>query len=174
MGVQDLSRYALLPLCVVRSPCRFDIMSSKPTQEEILLKLSPPPFNQSKAVPKDAVHEMQPKWNRSESPGAETRNPVPEHNTALSQTAGVLGHGSRTGPGKFLTQNQTGSGTAAHFQDEPENAPATVPGYGGHIAGKNAGNTFGGTYETANQHAKEHLSTTSQITKYGPGATQQH
>mmetsp|Transcript_51499 Transcript_51499/g.105803 ORF Transcript_51499/g.105803 Transcript_51499/m.105803 type:complete len:159 (+) Transcript_51499:81-557(+) len=148
----------------------------KMTQAEMLIKLSPAPFNQSKAVPPDAEVQHSPgeRWWRSDSPDREGCPDGVTKNQSLneSMTRGVLGHGQRTGPGNFQTSSSLGSGTAAHFVEEE--APPTISGYGGHVAGKNAGNCIGGTYSKANEEAIEHLSKTSQVTRYGPGATQQN
>jgi len=143
----------------------------KMTQAELLAQLSPPPFNQSKAVPADAVVTNSPeeRWWRSDSPRAGEFADQPAGTaSAMTGTKGVLGAGNRSGPGCYATSTQTGSGTAAHFKEE-QGAPGSIAGYGGHIAGKHAGNIIGGTYEKANQDAVEHLQTTSQVLKYPPG-----
>merc|ERR1712137_596030 len=48
-----------------------------------------------------------------------------------SPTRGVLGGGSRTGPGLYATTYQSGPGTAAHFKDETQ--PKNISGYSGFI-----------------------------------------
>mmetsp|Transcript_105041 Transcript_105041/g.226578 ORF Transcript_105041/g.226578 Transcript_105041/m.226578 type:complete len:193 (+) Transcript_105041:3-581(+) len=143
------------------------------SQEELLVKLCEPPFNQSKAVPKDAVIEHTPeaRWWRSDSP-REMGDDHEEDHTAghvdsnMSMTAGVLGHGKRSGPTCYMTAMGAGPNKAAHFVEDPR-APVTIAGYGGHIAGKVAGNCIGGTYEKAYLDAQEHLKTTSQTMRYG-------
>eukprot|EP00429_Kryptoperidinium_foliaceum_P071508 CAMPEP_0176050946 /NCGR_PEP_ID=MMETSP0120_2-20121206/25326_1 /TAXON_ID=160619 /ORGANISM="Kryptoperidinium foliaceum, Strain CCMP 1326" /LENGTH=148 /DNA_ID=CAMNT_0017384385 /DNA_START=84 /DNA_END=530 /DNA_ORIENTATION=+ len=145
--------------------------AQKMTQAELLEQLSPPPFNQSKAVPKDAtlVHSPEERWWRSDSPrGDEFPDGAKPQTGAFTGTQGALGTGQRSGPGKFVTMSQTGSGTAAHFKEDSD-TPHTVPGYGGHIAGKIAGNVIGGTFQRSNEDAVEHLKTTAQATKF-PGA----
>mmetsp|Transcript_44962 Transcript_44962/g.96937 ORF Transcript_44962/g.96937 Transcript_44962/m.96937 type:complete len:156 (+) Transcript_44962:252-719(+) len=140
----------------------------KMTQAELLEQLSPPPFNQRKAVPPEAVLEYSPeeRWWRSDSPRADPYPDVPpESGSGLSATQGVLGAGLRSGPGNFVTTGQTGPISAAHVKEDGT-APRTIPGYGGHIAGKIAGNCIGTTYEKSNQDAIEHLKTTSQVIKY--------
>mmetsp|Transcript_76401 Transcript_76401/g.247404 ORF Transcript_76401/g.247404 Transcript_76401/m.247404 type:complete len:148 (+) Transcript_76401:91-534(+) len=145
-------------------------MAQKLTQEEMLKRLNEEPFNQSKAVPADAVIEHSPeaRWWRSDSPRAgEHPDLPPQHaDPRLSATSGVLGTGQRDGPGNFHTQYQTGSGTAAHYKEE--SATKTISGYSGHIAGKYAGNVIGGTFNKSNDDAVKHLQTTSQASKY-PG-----
>mmetsp|Transcript_80187 Transcript_80187/g.201776 ORF Transcript_80187/g.201776 Transcript_80187/m.201776 type:complete len:152 (-) Transcript_80187:357-812(-) len=143
----------------------------KMSQAELLEQLSPPPFNQSKAVPADATvtHSPEERWWRSDSPRGGEFPEQGKEGGGMSGTQGVLGAGLRSGPGCFVTASQTGSVTAAHFKDD-QGAPATIPGYGGHIAGKHAGNIIGGTYEKSNQDAVEHLKTTSQVLKYPASA----
>jgi len=150
-------------------------MGEKPkklSQEEMLARMSEEPFNQSKAVPANAVIEESPdgRWWRSDSPRAEG-HPDGANTGAdpsLSATRGVLGAGMREGPGNYHTQYQTGSGTAAHFkEDEPSKL---ISGYSGHIPGKYAGNIIGGTFDKTNADAVEHLKTTSQAGRFpGPG-----
>mmetsp|Transcript_7183 Transcript_7183/g.20191 ORF Transcript_7183/g.20191 Transcript_7183/m.20191 type:complete len:151 (+) Transcript_7183:94-546(+) len=139
-------------------------------QAEMLARLSEEPFNQKKCVPPDAKVQVSPeeRWWRSDSPRAGEHPDVPAEgeNPALSATRGVLGAGSREGPGNFQTQYQTGSGTAAHYKEE--NAGRTISGYSGHIAGKYAGNVIGGTFDKSNADANEHLKTTSQASRF-PG-----
>eukprot|EP00933_Yihiella_yeosuensis_P076520 TRINITY_DN86328_c0_g1_i1.p1 TRINITY_DN86328_c0_g1~~TRINITY_DN86328_c0_g1_i1.p1 ORF type:complete len:157 (+),score=42.08 TRINITY_DN86328_c0_g1_i1:85-555(+) len=145
----------------------------KLTQAELLQLLSPPPFNQSKAVPADAVVEATPdlRWWRTDSPrgsgdpdGQFPDLPAQHPSIALSATRGVLGDGKRSGPGNFFTSNQTGSGTAAHFSETCDSK--TISGFSGHIPGKVAGNCVGGTYDSANKEATEHLKTTSQAKRF--------
>merc|ERR1712066_605438 len=103
------------------------------SQAEMLEAMSPAPFNQSKAVPKDAEvqHTHQERWWRSDSP-REEGDPHPdlpktESNTNLANTQGVLGHGQRHGrPGAFHTNAQTGPATSP-FKTEGD-APATIAG----------------------------------------------
>mmetsp|Transcript_52988 Transcript_52988/g.134425 ORF Transcript_52988/g.134425 Transcript_52988/m.134425 type:complete len:151 (+) Transcript_52988:85-537(+) len=145
--------------------------AKKMTQAELVEQMSPPPFNQSKNVPKDAVisHSPEERWWRSDSPRSGEHPDLPKATPGLSATSGVLGAGLRQGPGTFHTCASTGPNSAAHFKEE-EGAPRTIPGYGGHIAGKVAGNCIGSTYEKGNQDGVEHLKTTSQVLKYPTSA----
>jgi hypothetical protein len=139
----------------------------KLSQAELLEQLSEPVFNQSKAVPADAVVTNSPeeRWWRSDSPRAGDFPDNANGSGDLTGTQGVLGAGIRSGPGCYATSSQTGSGKASHFKEDP-GAPATIAGFSGHIAGKHAGNIIGGTFEKSNQDAVEHLRTTSQVLKY--------
>eukprot|EP00928_Gymnodinium_smaydae_P006253 TRINITY_DN12191_c0_g1_i1.p1 TRINITY_DN12191_c0_g1~~TRINITY_DN12191_c0_g1_i1.p1 ORF type:complete len:271 (+),score=36.43 TRINITY_DN12191_c0_g1_i1:99-815(+) len=137
----------------------------------------PPPQEQKgvAAAPRRAkvVRTPEARWWRTDSPDAEGRpdgvpwsdrsgRSVPE---APSPTRGVLGFGRRSGPSTYRSQYQTGSGTAANFQDTCPRK--TISGYSGFVAGKYAGNVVGGTFNKTNDHAQLHLSTTQQAERFG-------
>eukprot|EP00930_Biecheleria_cincta_P063104 TRINITY_DN485_c0_g2_i1.p1 TRINITY_DN485_c0_g2~~TRINITY_DN485_c0_g2_i1.p1 ORF type:complete len:148 (-),score=24.86 TRINITY_DN485_c0_g2_i1:204-647(-) len=132
-------------------------MSSKDgkklSQAELLEQLSEPVFNQSRDVPKDAIihHSPEERWWRSDSPrGHDEDCPdgAPEYSgdPNLNQTAGSIGYGRREGPRNFMTASQTGSGTAAHFKNDPAH-PASISGFSGHFPGRSASNVIGATYD---------------------------
>jgi len=152
-----------------------DGYDGKLSQEELLTRLSPPPFDQRNTVPANAVVDKPPKerWWRTDSP-PRTDQPVGHTRAAqcdsnamsMSDTRGTLGLGKRTGPGCYQSQYQCGSGTSASF--DPKGVPPAITGYSGHIPGKYAGNIVGGTFYKANEDARAHLATTSQAQVY-PG-----
>eukprot|EP00931_Biecheleriopsis_adriatica_P010603 TRINITY_DN11167_c0_g1_i1.p1 TRINITY_DN11167_c0_g1~~TRINITY_DN11167_c0_g1_i1.p1 ORF type:complete len:171 (-),score=34.42 TRINITY_DN11167_c0_g1_i1:45-488(-) len=140
----------------------------KMTQAELLEILSPPPFNQRRTVPEDAVIEHSPesRWWRSDSPRLgddphADRAPEYQSDPTLSSTAGSIGYGKREGPGNFQTSSQTGSGSAAHFKNHPD-APPTISGFSGHYPGKDGQNCIGGTFDV---QLKESLASTIALGK---------
>jgi len=138
------------------------------------VKLSPQPFNMRNVVPENAIIEesTEKRWWRSDSPraGYDEFADIPKDPVDISKSAtrGVLGTGRRDGPICYQTSYQTGSGTAAHFKDV--DAPATISGYSGFIAGKYAGNIVGGTFNKTNEDAETHLLSTAQAMRFGASA----
>eukprot|EP00928_Gymnodinium_smaydae_P074852 TRINITY_DN57870_c0_g1_i1.p1 TRINITY_DN57870_c0_g1~~TRINITY_DN57870_c0_g1_i1.p1 ORF type:complete len:206 (-),score=14.96 TRINITY_DN57870_c0_g1_i1:323-940(-) len=143
----------------------------KLSQAELLMRLSPVPFDMRNVVPANAKTMTPPegRWWRSDSPGREKDRPRDALDISMSQTRGVLGFGLRRGPGCFQTSYAAGSGSAAHFQDVQY--PKSISGYSGHIAGKLAGNVVGGTYNKSLEDSIAHLETTAQARKFGRLAT---
>lgn len=132
-------------------------MSSKDgkklSQAEILEQLSEPTFNQRREVPKDAIiiSSSEDRWWRSDSPRGHDDEfpdgpPAYAGDPTLNATAGSIGYGRREGPRNFMTTSQTGSGTAAHFKNDPSHPPA-ISGFSGHFPGRVGSNTIGATFD---------------------------
>eukprot|EP00438_Fugacium_kawagutii_P024281 Skav232547 [mRNA] locus=scaffold7124:19874:25012:+ [translate_table: standard] len=125
-------------------------------QAELLELLSPPPFNQKKCVPPDAVILTSPeeRWWRSDSPrlpGDSFPDVPPPKQSPGSPWTLPQGHGLRSGPILFQTTAQTGCGTAAHFKME-DTQGAGLGGVsswwqGGHFPGKQGANIIGATFD---------------------------
>ncbi|CAK9060415.1 unnamed protein product [Durusdinium trenchii] len=135
--------------------------NQKLTQAELLELLSPPPFNQKKCVPPDAVILTSPeeRWWRSDSPrlpGDQFPDvPPPKVDPTMSATTGSKGHGLRQGPILFQTTAQTGCGTAAHFKME-EGVPPVISGFSGHFPGKQGANVIGATFDKSYTESLSH------------------
>eukprot|EP00930_Biecheleria_cincta_P067095 TRINITY_DN5348_c0_g1_i1.p1 TRINITY_DN5348_c0_g1~~TRINITY_DN5348_c0_g1_i1.p1 ORF type:complete len:148 (-),score=16.35 TRINITY_DN5348_c0_g1_i1:333-776(-) len=134
----------------------------KVSQSEMLEILSPPPFNQRRTVPDDAIitYSPQKRWWRSDSPQRSNdafadQAPRYQPDPTLSMTAGSLGFGKRNATAYFMTASQVGPGRAAHFENDPDTLP-TISGFSAHYPGKAGGNIIGTTFNRSLTGALAH------------------
>ena len=146
---------------------------SDSTFDELLTKLSPPPFvmrdrarGASRVVKSPAEH-----WWRTSSPETSPRGhrtyevDVAEPAVDNRPSLGVFGYTRRP---EYSSNYQVGH-SPANF---PRTVPSVggfslIPGYSGFIPGKAAGNCIGGTFARSNLDAECHLRTTLQAEKCG-------
>lgn len=159
----------------------------KKTQAELLLLLSPAPFDQRNTsyLTDATISRSQPDtWWRTESPRDKdeqqdilqwtheynTKPKTPEPETIRDcPTTGVFSWRKRP---EHLSQYQVGLGPVGPYKAEDTDARAgTISGYSGFIPGKYAGNTVGGTFNQSNYDAEQHLMRTAQAIQYGVAAS---